>query len=490
MPFFSRFYLFVKTKNQLSTFAFPFLFIVSFAMSLQNEHSGAKAAAEEEEFAKLVAEYGDPDDVSVVAQRAGDKVPLTAVRASNNKSKVTFETCPLKTTYVEDTGEGSYASKSKYAPDSRPKAKYGICLSTGALREETAKDTPLLLGKQRAFFAYGRQVCRNILGKVFDYPGESEFSELKRACIEDATKIQEQVMCGRMEEKLQKTLDESSKEYDEVVRKGVSESEEIQKKILNSARNKFIGAANNPFAELPGDPAERPKPLHLNRKVYTVRRDKLTAYERGKRPLGPDNSVVLSEETWLEIRKRMEEEYVWNPYKYISASDGKEIDREKIALQDGQLKERLEEEWQAECEAERKKERKAKADGKYFQASKKRHPLDDPMWSPIDGKKWVSLVSMRGFLDVYKLPSGSYGVSAKPFGEIVVYDRVKRSEDGAGTVTASTGAFKALVRKIGGDDDDDDDKDEHESSLHEGKRRKLGAAEGDSEIFPVDEMVQ
>jgi len=404
---------------------------------------------EDEEFAKLVAEYGNPSDVTVVAKNSNGSTELKAVLESNPKSMVTFQTCPLKTTYVEDTGEGNYGSKSKFQADNRPKAKYGVSLTAGAIREDSMKEAPLLLAKQRAFFAYGRQVSRNIMGAVFDYNGQSPFSELKKKCIDAAAKTEERVMCGRMEEKLQKKLDVKSQEYKEVVLQAVTEDEEVQQRIFDSARDEFIDNANNPFGAPPANPAETPKPLHLNRKVYTVRRDRLDAYERGKRPLGPDNSVGLSQETWLDIRKEMEKEYIWNPFKYISASSGEEIQREKIDMQNTALKEQLQREWVAEQQDEERREKKAEKEGKYFQKSKKRHPLDDPMWSPIDGKKWVSLVSVKGFIDVYKMPTGSYGVTAKPFADVVVYDRVKRPQDGAFGGGPSTGAYKALARTIG-----------------------------------------
>ena len=432
-----------------------------------------------EQFEKMVATYGDPTDVMLAFNPKRNEIGLFK-KSAKTLQLVGIKLPAMKTDYVDDTGEGSFM-KGLYPATKRPDAKYVLNLKSGTLRADDLDLDPLMLLRQRAAFTYARRLCKNALGACFDFPGKSVFTPVRDTCLAEAKKA---AVDGFIE-----YYKESEDAGDAVPKKGTKEfikfAEEFvanddaqQAKILRKARDQFIKRASHPFKSAGGGDDDDDEDeedgtgtselkVKFNRKVWGVRSDRVKAWPRGTRPIGPGTDVPFSLEAWPEIHAEMSKEYVWKPFTYVEGATGKI--KERSVLKDADGKPIL-----STIRAQKKDKKTGRMvddpEGEFL-------PLENPCESEIDGTKYTSLVEVSGIFSVYCLPKGGqYGISMAPEAKVTVLDRIPR-EAGSGHAdkTGNVLAAKRLARKLDDIVNADDDDNGNGNGNGDAKRHKTDA---------------
>lgn len=434
--------------------------------------AGGGVAEEKDKFERLVLSFGDPNDIAVVADPKGQEIDVKVVYASTKKPLCTTSPA-MMTGFVKDTGEGDLGGKNKFDAQQRSKARYTIALGPGTIRPQNAIDDPDILLRQRAWQEYGRRVCANAMGQIFDTNVSKMFTALKAKLIADCKNFQHRLLTKEFSVKNPGT---AAEDIAHLVEYEISTNPAIGEEIRLEARAQFIGQAKNAFVTKNNNA----DPRFSKAKVYTVRHDRVAKHERGKRPDGPSvTELPPTPENWPEIYLRTGREYVWSPFTYKMWATGEVLPRptRKYRVKQG-LRRRVEammtvqeltsKTYKADnAMSDEEKEAKRKDTVRLTQAlSEVDDPtvragddavtdvvMPDPEWSPIHGLKWQALISTGFFINIYKQSEGGYGTSLSPTKTISVFDRVPSAGKSGPAVGGDHAAAAAVGRNFIADEE-------------------------------------
>ena len=381
----------------------------------------------------------------------------------------------MMTGFVKDTGEGDLGGKNKFDAQLRSKARYTVAMGPGTVRPQNAIDDPDILLRQRAWQEYGRRVCANAMGQIFDTNVSKMFTALKAKLISDCKNFQHRLLTKEFSTK---NPGMAAEDIAHLVEYEISTNPAIGEEIRLEARAQFVNQAKNAFVTKNNNA----DPRFSKAKVYTVRPDRVGKYERGHRPDGPSvTELPPTPDNWPEIYLRTGREYVWSPFTYKMWATGEVIPRPTRKYRVKQGLRRKVEAMMVVQELTSKKykpdnlmsseEKEAKrqdtilltkaldeiADGKAPLPGDDTEWTDlvmpDPEWSPIHGLKWQAMISTGFFINIYKQSEGGYGTSLSPTKTIAVFDRVPSLGRSGPAVGGDHAAAAAVARNFIADEE-------------------------------------